>query len=167
MNIEYLNFYEENLEKINGGKYVVPFKDNIMDVVQSEGKIFPLVYKEFMYLTIGRPRIYDSGINSGINYAIARQQTVERLLKKHNFSIDRDFWVICELHSGQQFDFFYFDDPDAEDKDNPPVYYFDGSDLEPNETANYNNVKKVANTLEEYITSYAKAKMEYNELDSE
>ena len=51
-------------------------------------------------------------------------------------------------------------------KDNPPVYYFDGSDLEPNETASY-YVKKVANTLEEYITSYAKAKMEYNELDSE
>ena len=167
MEIRYLKFYEENLEKINGGKYVVPFREDIMDELKESGKIYPKAYQELMYLSIGNPRIYDSGINNDIFYAQDYQKAVERVLKRHNFSMDHDFWVICELHSGQQFDFFYFDDPDAEDKDNPPVYYFDGSDLEPNETASYNNVKKVANTLEEYITSYAKAKMEYNELDSE
>ena len=68
-----------------------------------------------MYLSIGDPSIYDSGINADLEYSMQYQNLVKRTIKKHNFSIDRDFWVICE-NSGQQFDFFYFDDPDAEDE---------------------------------------------------
>ena len=66
---------------------------------------------------------------------------------------------ICELHSGYQFDFFYFNDPDAEDPENPPVYYFNGSDLELGDIASYDHIQKVSDTLEEYITDHAKAKI--------
>ena len=57
MNIEYLKFYQENLEKVNGGKYVIPFNENIMDVLKPIGKNFPKAYEEFMYLALGRPSL--------------------------------------------------------------------------------------------------------------
>jgi hypothetical protein len=160
MNIEYLTFYKENLEKINGGKYVIPFNEDIMDELVIIGYTFPKAYQEFMYLSIGKPRIFDSGINCSIRYAIVRQKKIKEFLKKeYNFSIDKDFWIIAELDL-EQFDFFYINDPDAEDKENPPVYFFKGYEIEDGEEASEANISLSYDTFSEYVKGNASVRME-------
>ena len=159
MKISYLKFYQENLEKVEG-KYAIPFDENIMDVLKSTGKKYPKAYQEFMYLAIGLPGIYDSGIDSGIKYAIGRQQMVERLLKKYNFQIEGDYWVICELHSGEYFDFFLFNDPKAEDQENPPVYSFSIQDMEEGAlVTRENNIEKSHDFFSDYIEDEIRLKL--------
>jgi hypothetical protein len=153
MNIEYLTFYKENLEKINGGKYVIPFNEDIMDELSSVEYAFPKAYQEFMYLSIGEPYIFDSGINCDIDFAIERQKDIKEFLKKeYNFSIDKDFWVIAELDL-EQFYFFYFNDTDAEDIENPPVYVSHPAYLDEGGFLK----KKIANSFSEYIDNLIKA----------
>ena len=159
MIIQYLTYYEKNLEKIEG-KYVIPFDENIMDVLQNTGKTFPKAYQEFMYLAIGRPRIFDSGINSDINYALERQQYTKELLAENGFTFKEDIWVIAELDGGEQFDFFIFNDPTAEDPENPPVYFFDANYFDDGVPASKKNIHKTDDTFSDYVDSYAKVKME-------
>ncbi|WP_196885407.1 SMI1/KNR4 family protein [Aureivirga sp. CE67] len=132
MNIQYLKYYQENLEKINGGKYVVPFKENLETEIEIQiGYTFPLAYKEFIYLSIGQPMIWDSGINGWISEGagLRRQKYVrENLLEYFNFKLDNSYWVIADLDGGEQFYAFKFNDPQAEDPENPPVYYMDADE---------------------------------------
>jgi len=69
--------------------------------------------------------------------------------------------VIADLDGGGQFDFFYFNDPDAEDPENPPVYASYPDYIEDN--IDYLPLKKkLANTFQEYkeekIKAYANLK---------
>ncbi|NAS30947.1 hypothetical protein GTQ40_08205 [Flavobacteriaceae bacterium R38] len=159
MEIQYLKFYEKNLEKIEG-KYIIPFVENIEASVENKiGRTFPKAYKEFMYLAIGKPRIYDSGISSSLEYGIERQETVKNLLADNGFKFSRDFWVIAELDGGEQFDFFYFDDPDAEDPENPPVYFFDNEYID-EENASTKNIHKSFDSFDKYVNGNAKVRIE-------
>ncbi len=71
-------------------------------------------------------------------------------------SIGENFWVIADLDGGEQFDFFYFNDPDAEDPENPPVYASYPAYIEDNEPE-YPIKKKLANTFQEYIENKIRA----------
>lgn len=160
MIIEHLTFFEENLEKINGGKYVIPFEENIMDKLDSFGKVFPKAYQEFMYLTIGNPHIHDSGINDDIDYALERQQYTKELLAENGFKFTEDIWVIADLDGGEQFDFFIFNDPTAEDPENPPVYFFDANYFDDEVNASKKNISRSFESFSDYVEGNASVRME-------
>lgn len=113
--------------------------------------IFPNAYREFLQLAGNRCNLLMS-MNHFFQFAIERQEYTKETLKEEGYSIGEDFWVIADLDGGEQFHFFYFNDPDAEDPENPPVYgSFTGY------PAGTEHAKvKLANTLQEYIEGLIK-----------
>ena len=85
-----------------------------------------------------------------------RQDYTKEVLKDYGVSIGENFWVIADLDGGGQFDFFYFNDPDAEDPENPPVYASYPDLIEDNDP-DFPLKKKLANTFQEYIEEKIKA----------
>ena len=67
--------------------------------------------------------------------------------------------MIADLDGGEQFHFFYFNDPDAEDPQNPPVYgSYIGYPL-----GNKHTITKLANTFQEYIEKKIKGYADLNQ----
>lgn len=112
-----------------------------------------------MYLSIGRPRIHDSGINSDIYYALERQHLVRDYIKdEYNYDLPNDIWIIAELNLEQLY-FFYFNDENADNIENPPVYFFIVTNLNEGEKASEDNIHLSDNSLSDYVDSYAKPTM--------
>jgi hypothetical protein len=148
MNINYLNLMK-NTPEIFGSKNRGISEQEILDFEEKHNITFPKSYKEFLFLAGG----YCNIDISSLDYDKEIQNNVKKTLKKANLKIEGgEFWVISELDGGEQFDFFHFNDPDAEDPENPPVYvshpaYLDeGGDLK----------RKIANSFSEFIDNIIK-----------
>ncbi|WP_299212935.1 SMI1/KNR4 family protein [uncultured Dokdonia sp.] len=156
MEIEYLNLMLRYpiLQDVEN----VPVKEE--DIIKLETKIdkvFPKVYKEFLSIAGENANViaflnhgfYDP-VRDDIYYVEEQQEYTKNKLKKYGVSIGGDFWVIADLDGGGQFDFFYFNDADAEDPENPPVYASYPDLIEDNDP-DFPLKKKLANTFQEYI----------------
>ncbi|WP_452602933.1 SMI1/KNR4 family protein [Pontimicrobium sp. MEBiC06410] len=150
MNIEYLQLMKNTPNVFNITNEGVSEED-ILKFEEDYQVMFPKAYKEFLYLA---GKYCNLGIdNCQLDYNLESQNNVKKTLKKANLKIEGgEFWVISELDGGEQFDFFHFNDPDAEDPENPPVYashpaYLDeGGDLK----------RKIANSFSEFIDNIIK-----------
>ncbi|WP_452602931.1 SMI1/KNR4 family protein [Pontimicrobium sp. MEBiC06410] len=150
MDIQYLQLMKDTpkiFERINIGVKEL----EIQQFQNEQNVIFPKAYQEF--LNIGGNRCNLGITNTTLEYSLERQNEIKKTLEKANLKIEGgDFWVISELDGGEQFDFFYFNDPDAEDPENPPVYashpaYLDeGGELK----------RKIANSFSEFIDNIIK-----------
>ncbi|WP_397364144.1 SMI1/KNR4 family protein [Olleya sp. R77988] len=143
MNINYLNLMK-NTPEIFGSKNRGISEQEISQFQEKYSIAFPKSYQEFLFLAGG----YCNINVSSLDYDYESQNNVKNTLEKNNLKIEGgEFWVISELDGGEQFHFFYFNDPDAEDPENPPVYvshpaYLDeGGDLK----------RKIANSFSEFI----------------
>ncbi len=156
MNIEYLTLMEEYPKLLGIGNVGVKTKD-IEDYENKNNISFPKVYKEFLFLAGSQTNLL-SGINGAgfPDYKYEQQKYTRETLKDYRVSIGENFWVIADLDGGEQFDFFYFNDPDAEDPENPPVYASYPAYIEDNEPE-YPIKKKLANTFQEYIENKIRA----------
>ena len=160
MEIQYLNYLLDNA-KIIQGKYYETLEVLKIETLENEiNKSFPKAYKEFLYLTGGRPKIYDSGIDGGFTFTLERQQYTKELLAENGFTFKQDIWVIAELDGGEQFDFFIFNDPTAEDPENPPVYFFDANYFDDGVNASEKNISRSFETFSEYVEGNASVRME-------
>jgi len=152
MNIIYLNKmleYPKVDDVVNAGVS----EEEINEVEKKIGFSFGKVYREFL-LIAGLQSNLLSYQNHSLRYAIERQNRVKSFLKEEKLSIEGGkLWVICDLDGGEQFDFFYFNDPDAEDVENPPVYASYPGYLE--EGAKLK--EKIADSFSQYINDKIKA----------
>jgi len=151
MEIEYLNKMEETTEVFgftNKGE-----SEEVIDAFQVESNMtFPKAYREFLFLAGRYCNLRIAG--STLKYSIKRQVYTKRTLKELGLSIEGgEFWVISELDGGEQFDFFYFDDPDALDSENPPVYVSHPAYLDDGLPLK----EKIADTFSQYIDDKIRA----------
>lgn len=148
MNIEYLNLINE-YPILQGSGNVGVGMDIIEKYENENGIVFPKVYKEFLFLAGKQSNILITQNHSFLSTK-ERQDYTKETLKDYGVSIGENFWVIADLDGGGQFDFFYFNDPDAEDPENPPVYASYPDYIEDN--IDYLPLKKkLADTFQEYI----------------
>ena len=123
MTIKYLTLLEKT-PVLRGRKNVgVPL--SVIEAYEKRYKVrFPEAYREYLFLAGYRSSIL-VGVNGGgfPEYKTRQQLNVKKLLKEEGLQIPGgDFWITTDLDGGEQFDFFYFNDPDAEDPENPPIY---------------------------------------------
>ena len=148
MTIQYLTLMQEHPRL--GGITNQGVSKEVIEAYEKKYNIsFPKAYKEYLFLGCVSSRVL-GGINGGgfPEYKTRQQLSVKNLLKEKGLQIvGGDFWVTTDLDGGEQFHFFYFNDPDAEDPENPPIYgsypgYLDeGSQLK----------KKIANSFSEWV----------------
>lgn len=126
MIIEYLELMDST--KRIFGEENEPVKENdIINFGQKINETFPKAYKEFLFLG-GDGANMMGNVNYGFYnpygedkvYMELIQERVHNFLEKEKLEIEGgEYWVICELDGGEQFDFFYFNDPDAEEPETP------------------------------------------------
>jgi len=159
MNITYLQLMQQTPKLQNTTNRSV--KEEDINLLQNKiEKVFPLAYIEFLFLGGSNANMInvDHGFynpNGGNKrYIELIQERVHKFLEKEKLEIEGgEYWVICELDGGEQFDFFYFNDPDAEDPENPPVYASYPAYVDEDEPLK----KKIANSFSEYIEAKIKA----------
>lgn len=150
--VKYLELMKEN-DVINGERNEPVKEEDINALELKIGKSFPKAYKEFLSLG-GEFANMISSINHSFTYALERQVYTKNFIKKEKLEIEGgDYWVICELDGGESFHFFYFNDPDAEDPENPPVYGSYPAFLD----EGYSLKEKLADSFSEYIEAKIKA----------
>ena len=148
MNIEYLQLMKQTprlKEWTNRGVK----EEDIYAFEEKMDKKFPKAYREFLFLggdganMITADHGFYNPRDEDLFYMERIQLWVRNTLKEVNVNIEGgEFWAICHLDGGESFDFFYFNDTDAEDPENSPVYYFNGEDLEDGEKASFDNIKR-------------------------
>ena len=150
MMIQYLTLMQEHPILRNRDNVGVPL--SVIEAYEKRYQVkFPLAYKEFLYLAGDSSNLLD-GINGGgfPEYKTRQQLYTKKLLKEEGLQIaGGDFWVTTDLDGGEQFHFFYFNDPDAEDPENPPMYGSYPGILD----EDYPLKKKLANSFSEWIES--------------
>ena len=154
MEIQYLKLMQST-EVVRGEKNE-PVKEE--DIVALEAKIekkFPKAYREFLFLGGDSPNMmgnvnigfYDPGAGDMFGMEVI-QENVNKTLIREDLTIEGgEIWAICDLDGGEQFHFFYFNDPDAEDPENPPVYGCYPVFIEEDDPIK----KKLADSFSEYI----------------
>ena len=160
MNIEYLQLMDST--KRIFGEENEPVKENdITCLEQKLTKTFPKAYREFLFLG-GDGANMMGGLNFGFyqgdTYAgdvmVEMQNYVKAFLKEEKLVIEGgEFWVIGDLDGGESFHFFYFNDPDAVDPENPPVYASYPAYLEDG----YPLKEKIADSFSQYIEDKIRA----------
>jgi len=159
MEVQYLTLMLET-KQIFGITNEPVKEEDIIALQEKLDIMFPKAYQEFLFIGGNSSNMINSDhgfyhpLRDDLNYMEEIQERVSKFLKGEGLEIEGgDFWVICELDGGEQFHFFYFDDPDALDAENPPVYasfpaYLDeGLSLK----------KKIADTFSQYIDDKIKA----------
>ncbi|WP_452602934.1 SMI1/KNR4 family protein [Pontimicrobium sp. MEBiC06410] len=145
MNIQYLQLMKDTqkiFERTNIGVDI----QEIEQFQNQQNVLFPKAYQEFLIL--GGKRCNLGLSNTMLDYDLESQNNVKRILKNNNLKIEGgEFWVISELDGGEQFHFFYFNDSEAEDPENPPVYVSHPAYLDEEGDLK----RKIANSFSEFI----------------
>ena len=159
MIIKYLQLMQDT--KLIFGEKNKPVKESDITLLEQKiNKNFPKAYKEFLFIGGDDTNVF-SELNHGFyhpnggnkRYIEEIQEHVKSFLKEEKLNIEGEFWVINDSDGGEQFDFFYFNDTEAEDPENPPVYasypgYLDeGAKLK----------EKIADSFSQYINDKIEA----------
>lgn len=151
MEITYLNLMK-NTPVINNKTNYGKTEEEIENFQLNFSINFPKSYLEFLF--IGGDYCNLSIPNSQLDFMDETQEAIKTKLSNEKLELEGgDFWVVSELDGGESFHFFYFNDPDAEDPENPPVYGSYPAFLD----EGYSLKEKLADSFSEYIEAKIKA----------
>ena len=124
----------------------------IIKIENEIGKKFPLAFKEFLLIG-GKSANMLADMNAAIcsddndddPYWKEQQAYCKAQVKEDNQDLKKDYWAFADLHGGEQFHYFYFDEGD-----DPPVYYYSAYHLD-DDGKEYAGFKKISSSFSEYI----------------
>jgi len=157
MELEYMEMINEFPKLMNRTNVGVSLEEIESFELENE-LIFPKAYREFLLLSGEKSNVL-LWVDHSFSSSLERQANGAKRLKEEDRNIGENYWIICDMDGGGQFHFFYLNDPDADDLENPPVYA-SHPDYASDEDPRLPIKKKLADSfqgyIEEKISSYSK-----------
>ena len=150
MEIKYLKKMQKT-PVIDGEENEGVIESEIDKLEKQIGKVFPIAFKEFLFLGGNRANMLID-MDNGLFYQDKSphwkemQENSKTEMAEMGIKPDKDFWVFASLDGGEQCHLFYFDDGD-----DPQVYYYCSYHDNEDFTEEYAAIEKMNYSFSEYI----------------